>query len=132
MKIPFLCAEQLVNSERQFVKMIEEKKKIEYWNFLTLEKNQPRPKAITQQRLAVIKPLVIGSDVWQDVIGPPEINSQSAAEFYQSGNAASKLSRTVFWAAVRGIILQAENLRVQIAGHHRKTPEATTAKKKSR
>ena len=109
--------------------MIEETRKIEYWNFLTTEKNQPRPKGINAQRLAVIKPLVIGSDVWQQVIGQAEANNQAAVEFYQSGNAASKLSRTVFWAAVRGIILQTESERAKIAGRDRKTLAATIWKK---
>lgn len=77
--------------------MIEKTKKIEFWNFLTTEKNQPRPKGITPQRLAVIKPLVLESDVWREVIGQSEAKNQTAAEFYQSGDAASKLSRTIFW-----------------------------------
>ena len=108
--------------------MIEETRKIEFWNFLTTEKNQPRPKGITAQRLAVIKPLVIGSGIWQQIIEQAAINNQAAAEFYQSGNAASKLSRTVFWATVRGIILQIEDVRTKIAGRDQKTP-ATIRKK---
>ena len=111
--------------------MIEETKKIEYWNFLTTEKNQPRPKAITAQRLAVIKLLVIGSDVWRDVIGWPEINSQSAAEFYQSENAAAKLSRTIFWQAVRAVIAQEESQRARVIGRERK-PAAVIRKKRFR
>ncbi len=51
--------------------MIEESKKNEFWNFLTTEKNQPRPKGITIQRLAVIKPIAIESDLWLDVIERP-------------------------------------------------------------
>ena len=82
-------------------KTIEETRKIEFWNFLTTEKNQPRPKGITAQRLAVIKPLVIGLDIWQQIIESAETLNQAAVEFYQSGNAASKLSRTVFWTASR-------------------------------
>lgn len=111
------------------LKMITEIKRIEFWNFLTTEKNQPRPKGITQQRLAVIKPLVIESNIWQDVIGHSETNNQAAVEFYQSGNAASKLSRTVFWAAVRGIILQAEKARAKETGQDRKTAAVITKKK---
>ncbi len=91
--------------------MIKESKKNEFWNFLTTEKNQPRPKGITIQRLAVIKPIAIKSDLWLDVIERHGATERNAQEFYQSTEAASIDSRTNFWDAVRGIILQGENER---------------------
>lgn len=109
--------------------MIEETKKIEYWNFLTTEKNQPRPKGITRQRLAVIKLLIIKSEVWREIIGQAGAKNQTAAEFYQAGDAASKLSRTIFWETVRGIILQKEGEREKIAGRDRKALTAIVRKK---
>ena len=91
--------------------MIKESKKIEFWNFLTTEKNQPRPKGITVQRLAVIKPIAIKSDLWLDVIERQGATERNAQEFYQSTDAASTDSRTDFWKAVRRIILKGENER---------------------
>lgn len=91
--------------------MIEESKKNEFWNFLITEKNQPRPKGITIQRLAVIKPIAIESDLWLDVIERHGATNRTAREFYQSAEAVSTDSRTNFWEAVRGIILLAENER---------------------
>ena len=105
--------------------MIEESKKNEFWNFLTMEKNQPRPKGITMQRLAVIKPIAIESDLWLDVIERPGAADRTAQEFYQSAEAASTDSRTNFWEAVRGIILQAENERKNTGRQNRNV--ATTA-----
>jgi hypothetical protein len=52
--------------------MITENKRIEFWNFLTTEKFQPRPKGITIQRLAVVKGAIINSDnFWLVVIDAP-------------------------------------------------------------
>ena len=66
--------------------MTEESKRIEYWNFLTSEKNQPRPKGLTIHRLAVIKPLLIAQhDLWSQVIERHGAGTLTAAEFYQSG-----------------------------------------------
>lgn len=112
--------------------MIEEKKKIEYWNFLTTEKNQPRPKEITAHRLAVIKPLVIESNVWQRIIGQAEISNQAAAKFFQSESVHSKLSRTVFWQAVRAVITQEESDRAKTAGREREPTTAIIGKKSFR
>ena len=99
--------------------MIEERKKIEFWNFLVTEKNQARPKGITVQRLAVIKPMAIGSDLWDEVIEQPGASERSAEEFYQSQEAAAVKSRTNFWEAVRAIILQGENERKTSDKHKR-------------
>ncbi len=85
--------------------MTEETKRIEYWNFLTAEKNQPRPKGITVQRLGVVKPQLLKLDeVWSEVIDKYDAGDQSAALFYQSGEAAAVRSRAAFWDAVRGFI----------------------------
>ena len=87
--------------------MISENRKLEFWNFLTAEKNQPRPKGITTQRLAVIRPLILGLDeVWLKVIGPNNTVEHSAADFYGSKVHASIISRTEFWSAVRKFIRQ--------------------------
>ncbi len=94
--------------------MIKESKKIEFWNFLTTEKNQPRPKGITVQRFAVIKPIAIKSDLWLDVIERQGATERNAQEFYQSTDAASTDSRTDFRKAVRRIILKEKmNERIQ-------------------
>lgn len=85
--------------------MTEESKRIEYWNYLTGEKQQPRPKGITAQRLAVIKPQILKSnELWFDVIERYGAASKSAAEFYQSTAAGVADSRSIFWAAVRRVI----------------------------
>jgi hypothetical protein len=85
--------------------MIAESKRIEFWNFLTAEKNQAHPKGITIQRLAVIKPILISlDDLWLTVIDQYGAVNRGAAEFYQSNEEASVHSRTEFWTAVRNII----------------------------
>jgi hypothetical protein len=92
--------------------MTEESKRIEYWNFLTTEKNQPRPKGLTVHRLAVIKPLLISQDdLWSQVIEGHGARALTAAEFCQSGDLSSVLSRTDFWDAVRGFILREDRNR---------------------
>lgn len=90
--------------------MISESKKIEFWNFLTTEKNQPRPKGITVHRLAMLKPAMLGSDdLWQQVIEDSGAADRSAAEFYESDENSSVDSRAVFWSAVRRLISELEN-----------------------
>lgn len=94
--------------------MSNESKRIEFWNFLTTEKNQARPKGITVHRLAVIKPAILGlDDVWSTVIDQYDAGGRTAAEFYQSKEPAAVLSRTDFWAAVRSIIMEGENKTTQ-------------------
>ncbi len=89
--------------------MTEESKRIEYWNFLTSEKNQPRPKGLTVHRLAVIKPLLIAQpDLWSRVIELHGASTLKAAEFYQSSDASAIRSRAEFWDAVRNFILRAD------------------------
>jgi hypothetical protein len=89
--------------------MINESKKIEFWNYLTTEKNQPRPKGITVQRLAVIKPAIIGLDeLWLDVIERHGAEEREAVEFYRSGDSRAALSRAQFWEAVRNHIRRDE------------------------
>ncbi len=85
--------------------MTAETKRIEYWNFLTAEKNQPRPKGITVHRLGVVKPQFLKLDeVWSEVIDKYDAGNQAAVLFYQSGEAGAVQSRTAFWNAVRGFI----------------------------
>ncbi len=92
--------------------MIEESKRIEYWNYLTLEKNQPRPRGITVQRLAVVKSeLLKRVDLWNRVIENYGALSIPAADFYESGDASALRSRADFWEAVRGIIVREESRR---------------------
>ena len=87
--------------------MTEEIKRIEYWNFLTAEKNQPRPKGITVHRLGVVKPQFLKlDDVWSEVIDKYNAGDQSAALFYKSGEAAAVRSRAAFWDAVRSFIVR--------------------------
>jgi hypothetical protein len=94
--------------------MIDDIKRIEFWNFLVTEKNQARPKGITIQRLAVIKPVLIGSDeLWSNVINLHGAADRTASEFYQSNELAANQSRTAFWDAVRSIIRQCENKKIQ-------------------
>jgi hypothetical protein len=92
--------------------MTEESKRIEYWNFLTSEKNQPRPKGMTAHRLAVIKPLLIAQpDLWSRVIELQGAGTLTAAEFYHSGDQSAVRSRTNFWDAVRVFILREDRNR---------------------
>jgi len=94
--------------------MISENRKLEFWNFLTAEKNQPRPKGITTQRLAVIRPLILGLDeVWLKVIGPDNTGELSAADFYGSKEPEAAISRTEFWSAVRKFIRQSETKTIE-------------------
>jgi len=90
--------------------MISQNRRLEFWNFLTAEKNQPRPKGITTQRLAVIRPAILDLDeVWMKVIGPDNTGDRSAADFYESKAPESVVSRTEFWAAVSSFIRQGES-----------------------
>jgi hypothetical protein len=101
--------------------MIEERKKIEFWNYLTNEKNQPRPKGITPQRLAVIKPEVLNStELWFEVIERFGAESKTAPEFYQSSVADGIDSRATFWEKIRRIIVQG-NLEREKTGNATET-----------
>ncbi len=111
--------------------MIEESKKKEFWEFLTTEKNQARPKGITVQRLAVVKPLAIKSDLWIEVIERHGASDQTAQEFYQSEDPSSKLSRADFWEAVRDIIRQGETERKTSENQNRKTQTAYAGRRKN-
>ncbi len=94
--------------------MISESRKLEFWNFLTAEKNQPRPKGITTQRLAVIRPMILDLDeVWYKVIGLDNVGERSAADFYGSKEPESVISRTEFWSAVRSLIRQKETKTIE-------------------
>lgn len=94
--------------------MISENRKLEFWNFLIAEKNQPRPKGITTQRLAVIRPVILDIDeIWMKVIGPDIAGERSASDFYESKEPASVISRTEFWSAVLSIIRQSETKTVE-------------------
>jgi hypothetical protein len=94
--------------------MIDDSKKNEFWNFLITEKNQARPKGITIQRLAVVKPLLIDSeDLWSKVIDQHGAADRTASKFYGSNEPAAIRSRTAFWDAVRSIIRQGENKTTQ-------------------
>lgn len=95
--------------------MIEQKTRREFWGYLTTEKNQPRPKGLTVQRLAVIKPLALASDLWMDVIERHGAAGRTAQEFYASMEAAAMQSRAAFWEAVRGIIRSEETAAQQTA-----------------
>lgn len=89
--------------------MISEKRKLEFWNFLTSEKNQPRPKGITTQRLAVIRPVILDLDeIWTKIIGSDDTGERSAADFFESKEPESVISRTEFWSAVINLIRQGE------------------------
>jgi hypothetical protein len=93
--------------------MTEKSKRIEYWNFLTSEKNQPRPKGLTVHRLAAIKPLLIAQpDLWSRVIELHGAEALTAAEFYHSGEVSAVRSRSDFWDAVRGFILREDRNRI--------------------
>jgi hypothetical protein len=93
--------------------MTEESKRIEYWNFLTGEKNQLRPKGLTVHRLAVIKPLLIAQpDLWSRVIELHGAGAITATEFYQSGEVSATRSRADFWDVVRGFILREDRNRI--------------------
>jgi hypothetical protein len=90
--------------------MIGENKRIEFWNFLTSEKNQPRPKGITVQRLAVIKPTLLNLDeLWSTVIDQHGALDRTAAEFYGSKEGKAVQSRADFWTIVGSFIRQNGN-----------------------
>ena len=90
--------------------MITETRRLEFWNFLIAEKNQPRPKGITTQRLAVIRPAILSLDeVWLKVVDQNAGSDRSAADFYGSNEPAAITSRTEFWAAVRSVVRLDEN-----------------------
>ena len=94
--------------------MISENKKLEFWNFLIAEKNQPRPKGITTQRLAVIRPaMLVLDEVWIKVVSPDNTGERSPAEFYGSNEPEAVISRTEFWDAVRSLIRQGETRAVK-------------------
>ena len=116
--------------------MIDDSKRIEFWNFLVTEKNQARPKGITIQRLAVIKPVLISSDeLWIKVIEQQGAADRSSAEFYQSNEPAAILSRTAFWDGVRSVIRQSENKtsqanqRQEAANKSRRKPASRNRRK---
>lgn len=95
--------------------MTEESKRIEYWNFLTGEKNQPRPKGLTVHRLAVIKPFFIAqADLWDRVIELHGAGASTAAEFYQTGDESAVRSRAEFWDAVRNFTLREDRSRIRL------------------
>jgi hypothetical protein len=90
--------------------MISENRKLEFWNFLIAEKNQPRPKGITTQRLVVIRPAIFSlDDLWVKIVGLHEIGDLSAVDFYASKEPAAINFRTEFWNAVRKLIRQQGN-----------------------
>lgn len=89
--------------------MISENRRLEFWNFLIAEKNQPRPKGITTQRLAVIRPAILSlDDLWLKIVDPRKDGEQSAADFYGTNEPGANDSRTEFWNAVRSFIRQSE------------------------
>lgn len=89
--------------------MISKNRRLEFWNFLVAEKNQPRPKGITAHRLSVIRPMILDLDeIWIKVIGSDVAGERSASDFYGSKDPESVLSRTEFWSAVRSFIRQGE------------------------
>jgi hypothetical protein len=111
--------------------MISENRKLEFWNFLTSEKNQPRPKGITTQRLAVIRQAVLDlEEVWLKVIGSENTGERSAVDFYESKGPESVISRTEFWSAVRKIIKQCETKTVarQASKHNRQRRQINNGK----
>lgn len=117
--------------------MTEKSKRIEYWNFLTSEKNQPRPKGLTVHRLAVIKPLLIAqTDLWSQVIERHGAAALTAAEFYQSGEVSAVRSRADFWDAVRGFILREDGNRMRrdepARQHRTETDNRNNRKRKKR
>ncbi len=83
--------------------MISAEKKLEFWNYLTDEKNVVRPRGLTVQRLALIKPLALESEIWFDVIIRHGAEKSSAREFYQSNSPAAIDSRTNFWGLISRI-----------------------------
>lgn len=90
--------------------MISQNRKLEYWNYLISEKNQPRPKGITIQRLAVIRPAILClDDLWMRIVDSQDAGESSAAEFYGANEPGAIDSRTEFWNAVRSFIRQCEN-----------------------
>lgn len=94
--------------------MISKQRKLEFWNFLIAEKNQPRPKGITIQRLAVIRPVILDLDeIWMKIIGPDTAGERSASDYYGSKEPESVISRTEFWSAVRSLIRQRETKTVE-------------------
>ncbi len=80
-----------------------QRKKLEFWNYLTNEKNVIRPCGLTVQRLVVIKSLALESGIWFDVILRHGAERSSAREFYESESAVAVHSRTNFWGLISRI-----------------------------
>lgn len=93
--------------------MISEEKKLDFWNYLTNEKNVVRPRGLTVQRLAVIKPLALASEIWFDVILRHGAEKGSAREFYQSNSSAAVHSRANFWSLISRIAKESINAGTQ-------------------
>jgi hypothetical protein len=94
--------------------MVSQNRRLEFWNFLIAEKNQPRPKGITTQRLAVLRPAILDlEEVWLKVIDADKTGERSAADFYGSKEPESIISRTEFWSAVRSLIRQRETKPIE-------------------
>ncbi len=93
--------------------MITEEKKLEFWNYLTTEKNVVRSRGIIVQRLAVIKPLALESGIWFDVILRHGAEKSSAREFYESKSAAAVHSRAIFWSLIGRIAKDSIATRTQ-------------------
>jgi hypothetical protein len=94
--------------------MISKNRRLEFWNFLIAEKNQPRPKGITSHRLSVIRPKILDLDeIWIKVIVPETTGERSASDFFGSKEPASAISRTEFWSAVRSFIRQGDTKTIE-------------------
>jgi hypothetical protein len=82
--------------------MVNQEKRIEYWNYLTTEKAE-RPKGVTDKRLEKIKSEILADDqFWFQVIERHGAEFMSPVELYaeERRNRADH-SRGNFWSMIR-------------------------------
>jgi len=91
------------------IKMINEKKKSQYWNHFTDESRRNfRPKKITDFRLKLIKQFVLGDEsLWQEIISCYHALDKTPNELEETSPSDYQHARVNFWAIVR------EKIRLQ-------------------
>jgi hypothetical protein len=83
--------------------MINEEKKLQYWNHFTDESSRSlRPKKITDIRLKQIKEIILGDDsLWQAIISRHHALDKTPNELKEASPPDYQHARANFWAMVR-------------------------------
>jgi len=83
--------------------MINEEKKLQYWNHFTDESHRSyRPKRITDIRLKQIKQMVFGDDsLWRKVILRHNALDKTPDELKETSPPDYRQARANFWAMIR-------------------------------